>query len=158
MNYLYNSNYPLTGFSQLDCLVSNQTLLTIYKEQLRKEGGKELTISSYILELDNDYKRLESKSDNYLKAQWINLNLNQLLLVTQQDTYFLEFDDKLELLEYLGSRWKINDYLFIDCKDYIIEYQELKQSLQLLESKRQNRQEEIIEDYLSCEVDEFCYE
>lgn len=158
MEYLYNSTKPLATFCGSDCLITNQTLLTIYKEQLRKEGGKELTISSYILELDNDYKRLESKSDNYLKAQWINLNLNQLLLVTQQDTYFLEFDDKLELLEYLEMRWKINDYLFIDCKDYIIEYQELKQSLQLLESKRQNRQEEIIKDYLSCEVDEFCYE
>ena len=158
MEYLYNSANLTATFCGSDCLITNQTLLTIYKEQLRKEGGKELTISSYILELDNDYKRLESKSDNYLKAQWINLNLNQLLLVTQQDTYFLEFDDKLELLEYLEMRWKINDYLFIDCKDYIIEYQELKQSLQLLESKRQNRQEEIIKDYLSCEVDEFCYE
>ena len=157
MEYLYNSANLTATFCGSDCLITNQTLLTIYKEQLRKEGGKELTISSYILELDNDYRRLETKNDSYKFGIWINLNLNHFLLVSEKETALLEFDDKLELLEYLGSRWLVNSYLFIDCKTHVIDKHELRQQIKILDLKLQDKisygVQEALEKEQICEDD-----
>jgi hypothetical protein len=155
MNNIYSSNKPLTRFSGEDCPIANQTVLTIYKEQLRTQAGRDLNLLSYISELHKSYKRLESSYDNHQQMQWINLESNYLLIVSTSETRLFAFDDRLELFEYLEKKWTNRGYLFIDFRTHIIDYSELKEQLEKLTNIISDRIEEGVTDYLEggCEYD-----
>jgi hypothetical protein len=148
MEYYYQSSKPFDSFKAVDCPTANLTLLTIYKEQLRTQGGKELNLSNYHYELDPNFKKLESLKDNYKRGQWVNLNLNLFLIVSEEETALIEFDDRLELLEYLDSRWFINDYLFLDLKNQVIDKHVLRHMIWELDFKLQEKISQRVEEVM----------
>jgi hypothetical protein len=148
MEYYYQSSRPMDSFKAVE---ANLTLLTIYKEQLRTQGGKELNLSSYHFELDPNFKKLESSKDNYKRGQWVNLSLNLLLVVSEEETALIEFGDRLELLEYLNSRWLVNGYLFLDLKNQVIDKHILRHMIWELDLKLQEKISQRVEEVLEAE-------
>jgi hypothetical protein len=151
MDYIYQSSKPIDKFYGFDCPVTNSTMLTIYKEQLRQSVRRDLSLIYYIMELDKDYLKLESKDECYNFSIWVNLNLNHYLLVSKTETNLIEFDDKLELLEYLDTRWLVQGFLFIDCRTHIIDKHCLRDQIKILDLKLQDKISQGIEQSLEAE-------
>ncbi len=153
MELIYTSLEPIKGVYDCDCKVINQTMKTIYKEQLRKEGGRKTDLTYYILELDNSYNRLETNQDNSQKAIWVNLTDYHFLELSEQETRFLSFEDKADLLDYVVDRWNAKGYLFIDTRNKLIDYKEVNHMARLASSNLHDKVLQAVEDQQNYEED-----